>query len=272
MSVQSVAPYQGDFVAWNGGCGFLGEGGGPPIAPHAHYAIQLVIGAPSGLRVQFGRQGPWQSCAAALVPSRATHSIDVTGCRWSAVLFVEPETPEGRALAARLQGQVEHLAGSALAGGVARLEQAWRIERRHDAVTAACQALVGDLSATAAREPSDPRVLAAIDTIRKRLDDVPSLDEVAATVHLSPSRFRHLFVEQTGMPMRTYVLWRRVLRVWELLMRGETLLAAAHAAGFADSAHLSRTARTMFGLPPSVLQMKGPLSTQKASAPPLHCG
>ncbi len=268
----AAGAYRGDFVAWNGGCGFLGEGGGPPIAPHAHYAIQLVIGPPSGLRVQFGRYGPWQSCAAALVPSRATHSIDVSECAWSAVLFVEPETAQGRALAARLQGGVEHLTESAIAGGVARLEHAWRVEQRQDAVTAACQALFGELSATPAHEPSDPRVLAAIDRIRQRLDDVPSLDEVAAAVNLSPSRFRHLFVEQTGMPMRTYVLWRRVLRVWELLMRGETLSSAAHAAGFADSAHLSRTSRTMFGLPPSVLQMKGPLAAQHASAAPAQSG
>jgi len=42
----------------------------------------------------------------------------------------------------------------------------------------------------------------------------------------------------------------------------ETLSGAAHAAGFADAAHLSRTARTMFGLPPSVLQMNGPLSVR----------
>lgn len=45
-------------------------------------------------------------------------------------------------------------------------------------------------------------------------------------------------------------------------MQGETLADAAHAAGFADSAHLSRTARTMFGLPPSAMQMRGPLSAQ----------
>lgn len=68
------------------------------------------------------------------------------------------------------------------------------------------------------------------------------------------------------MPMRTYVLWRRLLHVWSLLMRGETLTSAAHAAGFADSAHLSRTARAMFGLPPSVLQMKGPLSARMREA------
>lgn len=64
------------------------------------------------------------------------------------------------------------------------------------------------------------------------------------------------------MPLRTYVLWRRLLHVWTFLMQGETLSAAAHAAGFADSSHLSRTARTMFGLPPFALQMTGPLSTR----------
>jgi AraC-like DNA-binding protein len=62
------------------------------------------------------------------------------------------------------------------------------------------------------------------------------------------------------MPLRSYVLWRRLLHVWTLLVQGESLSAAAHAAGFADSAHLARTARTMFGLPPSALQMSGPLS------------
>ena len=75
--------YQGDFVAWNGGCLMIGTGGGV-VAPHAHYAIQLVIGAPTGLRVQFGRHAPWQDCAAALVPSRATHTIDVAACSWTA--------------------------------------------------------------------------------------------------------------------------------------------------------------------------------------------
>lgn len=34
---------------------------------------------------------------------------------------------------------------------------------------------------------------------------------------------------------------------------GDDLTGAAHGAGFADSAHLTRTTREMFGLPPSVL-------------------
>jgi AraC-like DNA-binding protein len=103
-------------------------------------------------------------------------------------------------------------------------------------------------------------VLRAIDSIRGRSGDAPTLEELAQAVHLSPRRFRHLFVEETGMPLRSYQVWRRLLRVWELLMQGESLVHAAHAAGFSDSAHLSRTCRTMFGLSPSAMQMNGPLS------------
>jgi len=263
----AVRPYRGDFVAWSGGSAFIGEGEGA-IAPHAHYAIQLVVGAPAGLRVQFGRRGAWQSCAAALVPSRATHSIDIGACAWSAVLFVEPETVEGRALAERLQGTPECLDAAVVAAAVERIETAWRCEQTHEAVERECRALVRELAGTALREPSDPRVLAAIEHIRARLDAAPSLEEVARLVNLSPSRFRHLFVAETGMPMRTYVLWRRLLQVWTLLMRGETLAGAAHAAGFADSAHLSRTARSMFGLAPSTMQMKGPLSARAREQQP----
>jgi AraC-like DNA-binding protein len=258
-------PYAGDFAAWNGGGAFLGQGSGSTaIAPHSHYAIQIAIGMPAGLAVQFGRRGDWQHCAAALIPSRATHSIDVSGCDSSAVIFVEPETAEGRALTRRLGGAPQCLEAAALAQPVARLEHAWRVEQSVEAVEQACRALIRDLAGTAAApEPSDARVLAAIAHILGRLEDPPSLEEVAKLVGLSPSRFRHLFVAETGMPMRTYVLWRRLLHACSLLMRGETLTGAAHAAGFADSAHLSRTARTMFGLPPSVLQMKGPLSARQ---------
>jgi AraC-like DNA-binding protein len=254
--------YRGDFVAWPGVCGFIGAGRGPSPAPHSHYAIQLVIGVPSGLRVQFGRHGEWQSCAAALLPSKAMHSIDVSACDMSAVLFVEPETPQGKALGARMHGGLELLHPDTVIQAARRLDQAWRVQGSYDAVRAVCMQLIEDLSGTVHREPTDARVLAAIEYIRQRVDQPVSLPEVASAAHLSPERFRHLFVEETGMPLRTYLLWRRLLHVWTLLMGGETLAAAAHAAGFADSAHLSRTARTMFGLPPSLLRMDGPLSAK----------
>jgi AraC-like DNA-binding protein len=102
---------------------------------------------------------------------------------------------------------------------------------------------------------TDVRITRAVAFINANLDGTITLDAVAADVFLSPSRFRHLFVEQTGMGLRPYVLWRRFLRAWELLTAGESVSTAAHAAGFADSAHFARTSRQMFGFPPSLLEV-----------------
>jgi AraC-like DNA-binding protein len=109
---------------------------------------------------------------------------------------------------------------------------------------------------------ADERIIRAIAHVNANLHLRLSLDEVADVACLSPSRFRHLFVEQTGMALRPYILWRRFLHVWELLSAGATLSSAAHAAGFADAAHLSRTSRTMFGIAPSAMQMAQPLGGQ----------
>jgi AraC-like DNA-binding protein len=264
------AHYEGDFVAWSGGCMFIGAGGAA-IAPHAHYAIQLALGAPAGLAVQFGRRGAWQELAATLVPSRAVHAIDVSRCAWSCVIFIEPETLEGRAITRRLAGQPLALPADALAVAPERLERAWRVEQSADAVRALAIQLVEGLSRTVRQEASDPRVLQAIALNRERGDDGVVLEELAAAVKLSPSRLRHLFVQETGMPLRTYALWRRLLQVWDRLMEGETLSRAAHSAGFADSAHLSRTARTMFGLAPSAMRMTGPLAARQRD-PQRHFG
>lgn len=258
--------YQGDFVPWNGGCLFIGSGGGV-VHPHAHYAIQYVVGAPDGLRVQDGRRGPWIDCPAAIIPSRATHSIDIARCDWCGVMFIEPHTQEGRALSRQLADRVELVDAESAAVTSRRLEKAWRHDRNPDAVRLVCRQLIESMAGTAPPPPpSDPRVLAVIDAVRQRLDAPPTLPEAARAVHLSPGRLRHLFVQETGMPLRTFILWCRLLRVWELLMRGETLANAAHGAGFADSAHLSRTSRVMFGLAPSTMHMGGPLSARARRA------
>jgi AraC family transcriptional regulator len=41
-------------------------------------------------------------------------------------------------------------------------------------------------------------------------------------------------------------------------MQGASLAEAAHASGFADSAHLARTSRRMFGIPPSLMDVSAP--------------
>jgi AraC-like DNA-binding protein len=99
----------------------------------------------------------------------------------------------------------------------------------------------------------DRRVVRVIAWMRGRLQSPIALGEAAAQAHLSASRFRHLFVAQTGISFRAYLLWARVESAIGTAIAGESWTAAAQSAGFADSAHLSRTCRRMFGIAPAML-------------------
>jgi len=251
----------GQFVSWDGGCLLIGSAVAIGVPLHAHYAIQVAFGSEPGVRLRTDEHSEWTEYAGAIVPSRQPHEFNATSVRSWAVMFVEPETREGRALAA-LHGDhgITPLAADMLGTVTPALFSAWRDARSKAAVTEAARAvlraIIGDVEPSVV---SDERILRAIAYINGHLDHSLALEEVAAEACLSPSRFRHLFVEQTGMALRPYILWRRFLWVWELLMAGESLSAAAHMAGFADAAHLTRTSRRMFGFPPSMLQMIGPL-------------
>jgi AraC-like DNA-binding protein len=250
----------GHFVSWGGGCLLIGQA--HSLTPlHAHYAIQVAFCSEPGIRFRPSESAEWTTYGAAIIPSRQPHAMDATRGPLNAVLFVEPETREGRSLAERyVRGGIAALPDGALAEVGPALFAAWRERGSTAAVTAAARDVVRVLAGGVVPSVvSDERILRAVAYVRARLDAPLTLDEVAGEACLSPSRFRHLFVEETGMALRPYILWRRFIRAWELLMAGESISAAAHAAGFADAAHLTRTSRSMFGLPPSALQMLGPL-------------
>jgi AraC-like DNA-binding protein len=77
------------------------------------------------------------------------------------------------------------------------------------------------------------------------------IKHLAICVHLSPGRFRHLFRTEMGISVQSYLRWRRLYTALRTTVYGASLTEAAHAAGFADSAHLTRVFRATFGLPPS---------------------
>ena len=255
----------GNFVSWDGGCIFLSRRATAIVPLHAHYATQVAFGSEHGIRFRPSDVAPWTSYDGVVIASRQPHSMDSSAGPLNAVLFVEPETREGRVLAERYGNEgIAPLPAAAFADHMPALFSAWTEQRSVTGVAAAAQALIGAL--TGGVEPSvvtDERILRATTWIRSHLDAPLTLEAVADVACLSPSRFRHLFVEETGMGLRPYILWRRFLRVWELLAAGASVSAAAHAAGFADAAHLSRTSVRMFGFPPTALQVVGGLgSTQ----------
>lgn len=108
------------------------------------------------------------------------------------------------------------------------------------------------------KPPPDPRIAALLHEIDARPGAFERASVAARFVGVSTSHCRELLRRTAGVPFRRYRLWRRVAIVIREAARGVSLTEAALAAGFASSAHLSVTFKTMFGLAPSALLKLGP--------------
>jgi AraC-like DNA-binding protein len=114
-----------------------------------------------------------------------------------------------------------------------------------------CTTVQSSLGALAAQPVVSSVSRRAIGYIERHIDEVPRLGDAATTVGVSPTRLTHLFTKEVGIPFRRFVLWTRIKRAVTAFQAGDDLTRAAVTAGFTDSAHFSRTFRSMFGLSPS---------------------
>lgn len=221
---------------------FQGAVGDP--AAHAHYAIQLVL-SDRPVPVWTTSDG-WQPRCAVLLGPSLMHAL---GRRDEAVtlVYLEPDSGAGRRIRQLLRN------------GVAELTHAQQVACRAALAArpqAPDEALADSLvpnGLVVAGRCIDPRIDALLDGIDARLDDAISTARLAAAAGMSVSHFQHRFRAQTGMPVRPYLRWRRLLRAMHAVLSGASLTDAALQAGFADAAHFTRTMRRHFGITPRTL-------------------
>jgi len=217
---------------------------------HAHHAIQVTIALSGELILASESREFAGRCVA--VAADARHRIEARGVM--GFLFVEPESPLGRTLSARLfaDAPLAVIDDAAFLDAAAPLAGAFDGPSRNDLLGIGEAAIARLVPLPDATTP-DPRVERIIDYASAHPDKPLAETAAAAGVHLSPSRLRHLFVEQTGLAFKTYLLWRRLVRALDAYSQGRSLTEAAHGAGFADSAHFSRAFKRTFGAPATTL-------------------
>ncbi len=218
---------------------------------HAHHALQLTFSLRGSLALECGEariEGPGIA-----VDADARHRFEADGLL--AFVFVEPESRQGQLLRERLfaSGPLAELEAERFAPILAPLHGTFAADLASAQVLAVAQGLLDAMAGEGREEPTDPRIRKIMDFAERNLDLPLTLVSASAGVYLSPSRLRHLFVEETGLPFRTWLLWLRLVRALQAYSEGDTLTEAAHAAGFSDSAHLSRIFRRTFGAPATTL-------------------
>jgi len=217
--------------------------------PHRHFTVSILIGIDREIRFRSGSPG-WASAGAVIVAPNVEQQLDARGAA-IAILQIDPESDEFVRIAHHFEnGKVRVLPGET----VTRLRQELgKSDLRSPTLELRARIIDRLESQGAARRPIDPRIRKVLSIVKADFLSPPLAPELAAAVGLSAGRLIHLFTQEMGLPIRRYVLWLRLRDVMFSLAAGHSLTEAAHRAGFADSPHLSRTFRGMFGFPPSAI-------------------
>ncbi len=122
-----------------------------------------------------------------------------------------------------------------------------------DQAYALIEQLVGADTLDASALKIDPRIIRVVELIKRDVAHNLSARYLAAQVDLSEPRLSQLFKDTLGVPIRRYRQWHRLFVTAVGVTRGLSLTTAALEAGFTDSAHFSRTFRSILGMTPSAM-------------------
>jgi len=230
-------------------------GPGFTAARHIHHCAQLIMVMRGTLRIRSGPGNKWKSCGAALVRPDAVHEIQAQLRSTLLIAFVDVESELGAGLSDTVSKDISPIPAKRVAQ--------WRAVLGTDLNQAQIERwLRSDLFNAPRPVKLHPGVNRVLKHVRERLGRTEefSLTSLAAPSGLSQSRFMHVFTESVGVALRPYILWLRLQRAACNLMDGASATEAAHLAGFADGAHLTRTFRRMLGVTPTDLALRRRMS------------
>lgn len=223
---------------------------GPSFALDTHRnsvaVVALALAEPFTLEPGRDAKLPAWRGSAALIPPGRWHRLTSTGPM--AFLYLDPNDRGWRTLAARsAQATADLATGLPNAARLPALLRALRADP-----TERIWSDLTDALGLPAPEP-DPRLRATLAALHADPGGAHPVDAAAAAAGYSITAFQRRFTSSAGLPWRRYRLWLRIRHAVRLASCGTSLTDAAHAAGFASSAHFSSSFKAMFGLPPAQL-------------------
>lgn len=224
----------------------LFEGHAGDAEPHAHHAVQVLF-ADTPQWVWTASAGR-QRYAGLVIGADVEHRLEPTTAPVT-LLYVEPHSAPGRRLQHSLSEGLRALDTKRMRAARGALGNV----PTSAAVAASVAVIVGDEAPSDVPDVRDAVMAQLIDSLPLTLPDRLTAARLAKHVGLSESRFLHRFRDHTGLPLRPFLRWRRLLTAMTQVMAGHSLTDSAVAAGFADAAHFTRPFRRHFGIAPRML-------------------
>lgn len=200
------------------------------VAPHCNPVVCVISGIRGAVSVIGG--GQRVSGDIVLIRPGVEHRIDCMGSGLNVMYLDGLAWPGGAALAQRLTGGIGDLALEAMFQNA----DAQGELRRQLAVDA---------------PPCTPRLATVIDDLTSDPMSRMTQFELADRLQMERTGALRLFKAVTGQTFRRFKQWSGLQHAARQVASGVLVRTAAMDAGFADTAHLTRTFRQSFGLTPS---------------------
>jgi len=207
---------------------------------HSHMASHVIISMGGKMKVMSDEEE--HVCQGIMIPSGVPHVVDTYGER--VLVFLYDNTTNVATHIRVLQ---------TLSDEICNVIVESYIEFCNDSASQSYKRLedciLQQLDIDEARDcVTDERIISAIKYMHSMSSEQISCKEVADFVHLSESRFSHLFKNQVGMTFASYLIYQRIMYVYTQIIRGKSITDAAIEAGFSSSAHFADVNRRVFGV------------------------
>jgi len=223
--------WAGTFVLGRGYAAYFGKAGANTA--HQHGAIQLVLATENNAAV-YDQHGNCTSARRILIRPLIPHKLRAVSDLVS--IYVEPQTELGRALLEEASYM-----------GISAFEETKHLMFDDDDPESILTKL--DVLAIRPSVEIDVRLLNAMNLLGQT-DTQSLISDAAKASGVSVSTLRLLAKRDLGLPLGTWLVWRKLGRAAKALSENASLVEAAYVGGFSDQAHFCRVMKRMFGITP----------------------
>ena len=207
---------------------------------HSHYPIQLFLSIDEPLKITIAGKEVCAQCIA--VGQNVPHTFSSQN-RAHISAIIETASDFSRSLNERIDGAFAVFENDNLSALQSKAKELIAASDKEQ-----WQAFMRDFKLYLGIEPREQPLDERITELLSLLKQCDCYDHTfAKQVSLSPSRLSHLFREQVGVPLKSYVVLHQTEKAFAALLGGASITDAAMLAGFDSPSHFAATVKKLMG-------------------------
>lgn len=213
---------------------------------HKHWLLQMFLGSQNDLTIEVN--GQQIHCGAILINMNIMHKFNADSTPHFTVL-VDPTTELGRRMRKMLNEKHYYIFPLNKTKLMQKNFQHALDQKNQDAILSFAQSVILQFS-TIPMKNFDDRIIKILNLFDDCMheDEFHQIKSLSKKVGLSESRLSHLFKEETGIPLKSYILLHKLQGTYDSIFNGDSITTAALHAGFDSPSHLAYTHKLMTGM------------------------